>query len=102
MRFCIPSSAPQSSRCVRSMAGLSPPLDDIPENHSHSRRGSVGRARPGQLSRTSNQGTALQRIQRLGWAGWSANHNVWAAAPSQAKSEHDRLVCANVYGLCWS
>ena len=32
----------------------------------------------------------------------SANRNVWSAAPSQAKSERDMLVCANVYGLCWS
>ena len=34
--------------------------------------------------------------------GWSATRNVWSAALSQAKSESDRLVCANVFGLCWS
>jgi len=28
--------------------------------------------------------------------------NIWSAALSQAKTESDRLVCANVYGLCWS
>jgi hypothetical protein len=28
--------------------------------------------------------------------------NVWSAASSQAKSESGGLVCANVYGLCWS
>jgi hypothetical protein len=28
-----------------------------------------------------------------------AIRNVWSAAPSQAESERDRLVCANVYGL---
>src|SRR2546425_2580140 len=28
--------------------------------------------------------------------------NVWSAALSQAKNDGDRLVCANVYGLCWS
>jgi hypothetical protein len=27
--------------------------------------------------------------------------NVWSAAIPQAKSESGRLVCANVYGLCW-
>ncbi len=31
-----------------------------------------------------------------------AIRNVWSAALSQAKSEGDRLVCANVYDLCWS
>jgi hypothetical protein len=46
--------------------------------------------------------------QRFNWSydaitpGSSANQNVWSAAPSQAKSEHDSLVCANVFGLCWS
>src|SRR5436309_6325566 len=30
------------------------------------------------------------------------NRNVWSAALSQAKNDGDRLVCANVYGLCWS
>lgn len=30
------------------------------------------------------------------------NRNVWSAAVSQAKSESDRLVCANVCGLRWS
>ena len=28
--------------------------------------------------------------------------NVWSAALSQAKNESDGLVCANVFGLCWS
>jgi hypothetical protein len=28
----------------------------------------------------------------------TATRNVWSAAVSQAKSESDRLVCANVYG----
>jgi hypothetical protein len=27
--------------------------------------------------------------------------NVWSAAVPQAKSECGRLVCANVFGLCW-
>jgi hypothetical protein len=31
-----------------------------------------------------------------------ANRNVWSASVSQAKCESDRLVCANVYDLCWS
>ena len=31
-----------------------------------------------------------------------ASRNVWSAASSQAKSEGGWLVCANVYGLCWS
>jgi hypothetical protein len=31
-----------------------------------------------------------------------AIRNVWSAASSQAKNEGDMLVCANVYGLCWS
>ena len=34
--------------------------------------------------------------------GSRANRNVWSAALSQAKNDGDRLVCANVYGLCWS
>ena len=29
-----------------------------------------------------------------------ANRNVWSAALSQAKNEGDRMVCANVFGLC--
>jgi hypothetical protein len=32
--------------------------------------------------------------------GW-ARLNVWSAALPQAKSEYGRLVCANVFGLCW-
>jgi len=27
---------------------------------------------------------------------------VWSAAELQAKTENDNLVCANVFGLCWS
>src|SRR6266852_4628654 len=35
--------------------------------------------------------------------GLSANRNVWSAASPQAKCEGCHgLVCANVYGLCWS
>jgi hypothetical protein len=33
---------------------------------------------------------------------WSPIRNVWSAAVLQAKNESDRLVCANVSGLCWS
>ena len=32
----------------------------------------------------------------------TGNRNVWSAALSQAKNEGDRLVYANVFGLCWS
>jgi hypothetical protein len=28
--------------------------------------------------------------------------NLWSAAELQAKSEDDNLVCASVFGLCWS
>src|SRR5438128_8463554 len=42
------------------------------------------------------------RSRRAITSGSSANRNVWSAAVSQAKNETDRLVCANVYGLCWS
>jgi len=34
--------------------------------------------------------------------GLSANRNVWSAAFPQAKNESNGLVCANVFGLCWS
>jgi hypothetical protein len=27
---------------------------------------------------------------------------VWSAAELQARTEKDNLVCANVFGLCWS
>ena len=30
------------------------------------------------------------------------SQNVWSAALSQAKNDDDGMVCANVYGLCWS
>jgi hypothetical protein len=33
---------------------------------------------------------------------WRPNRNVWSAVLSQAKNESDRMVCANVFGLCWS
>jgi hypothetical protein len=32
--------------------------------------------------------------------GLRAIRNVWSAALSQAKNESDRMVCANVFGLC--
>jgi hypothetical protein len=36
-------------------------------------------------------------------SGLRGTRNVWSAASPQAKSEDvTRLVCANVYGLCWS
>jgi hypothetical protein len=31
-----------------------------------------------------------------------ATRNVWSAALPQAKNEIGVLVCANVFGLCWS
>jgi hypothetical protein len=34
--------------------------------------------------------------------GSRASRNVWSAGLSQAKNESDRMVCANVFGLCWS
>src|SRR5207247_7812412 len=46
--------------------------------------------------------SALGNAQELTNPGFFANRNVWSAAVSQAKNETDRLVCANVYGLCWS
>ena len=42
------------------------------------------------------------RVCRVISPGLRANRNVRSAAVLQAKNESDRLVCANVYGLCWS
>jgi hypothetical protein len=36
-----------------------------------------------------------------GRVAMSAGANVWSAAILQAKCEGGRLVCANVFGLCW-
>ena len=42
------------------------------------------------------------RHRSLGPSPYVPNRNVWSAALSQAKNDSDRLVCANVFGLCWS
>ena len=35
-------------------------------------------------------------------SGLPTIRNVWSSALPQAKNESDGLVCANVFGLCWS
>ena len=41
-------------------------------------------------------------LARLVLVGSPTTRHVWSAALLQVKSESDRLVCANVFGLCWS
>ena len=57
-------------------------------------RGRVSDAAQAALSGSPNEAP--------GSAGGNLTRHVWSAALSQAKNESDRLVCANVYGLCWS
>src|SRR5260370_11757079 len=57
------------------------------------------------------RGASPHRISSYALLGLTAFHahgarlptirNVWSAAVSQAKSESDRLVCPNIYGLGW-
>src|SRR5580704_5156402 len=55
------------------------------------------------VTRSSRLRTRATMLSRSGIARKSpSTRHVWSAALLQVKSESDRLVCANVFGLCWS
>ena len=72
-------------------------------SHKSVQKCSPGQLSPGRQGTTKSETGGAVRHGLLGNVNGSrATLNVWSAALSEAKNESDRLVCANVYGLCWS